>query len=58
MSRAERHTKAAQEVVNFLDGIGESKRANDVRAVIRSLSTSRVTLALLHRDNMELRNAK
>ncbi len=55
MSRAERHSKAAREAAEFLDSIGEYKRANDVRAVVNSLSTARVTMAALHRDNMELR---
>lgn len=58
MSRAERHTRAAGEVAEFLDSIGEPKRANDVRAVVRSLSTARVTMAALHRDNMDLRRAQ
>lgn len=55
MSRAERHTRAALDVAAWLDSIGEPKRANDVRSVCRSLSTARVTMAALHRDNMELR---
>jgi hypothetical protein len=57
MSRADRHTRAALDVAAWLDEIGEKKRANDVRAVCRSLSTARVTMAALYRDNMALRGA-
>ena len=55
MSRACRHTSAAREVAAWLDDQGEHKRANDVRAICRSLSTARVTMGHLHRDNMALR---
>lgn len=58
MSRAERHTAAAYDVAAWLEQQGEHKRANDVRAVCRSLSTARITMATLHRDNMELRGRK
>lgn len=56
MSRADTHVTQAREVVAFLDSIGEPKRANDVRFVLRSLATARATMGVLHRDNMELRN--
>lgn len=58
MSRAERHTLAAMDVAKWLDEQGEHKRANDVRSVCRSLSTARVTMSVLHRDNMALRNGE
>jgi len=58
MSRAERHTREALDVVAFLESIGETKRANDVRAVCRSLTTARVTMSALHRDNMALRRGE
>ena len=57
MSRADIHARACGEAADFLDGIGEKKRANDVRAMLRSYSTSRTTNSALHRDNMELRSA-
>lgn len=55
MSRAARHTLAAMNVADWLDSIGEHKRANDIRAVCRSLSTARATMSALHQDNMALR---
>src|SRR5688500_7026878 len=48
----------ARDVAAFLDWIGEHKRANDVRRVCRSNDSYRVTLATLHRDNMDLRGGK
>lgn len=48
----------ARSVAEFLDSIGEHKRANDVRAVCRSNDGYRVTLQQLHRDNMALRQAE
>lgn len=45
----------ARKVADFLDSIGEHKRANDVRRVCRSNDSYRVTLQTLHRDNMALR---
>lgn len=47
--------EAAREAAKYLDGIGQHKFANDVRSVCRSNDSYRVTLAQLHRDNMELR---
>lgn len=58
MSRAERHTQAAREVAAWLDEQGEHFRANAVRAICRSLSTARVTMAALHRDNADLRRVE
>lgn len=55
---AERALKAvadAMAVAKFLDGIGEHKRANDVRRICRSNASYRTTLQMLHRDNMALR---
>jgi hypothetical protein len=54
-ARAEARVAAAREVADFLDSIGEHKRANDVRSVCRSNDSYRVTLARLHSDNMALR---
>jgi hypothetical protein len=34
---------------------GQVKRANGVRSVCNSLSTARVTMSVLHRDNTALR---
>jgi hypothetical protein len=50
--------KAAREVADFLDSLGEHKRANDVRALCRSNDSLRTTCSLLHRDNAQLREAK
>ena len=47
--------RTARDVAEFLDGIGQHKRANDVRRVCRSNDTYRTTLQALHRDNMDLR---
>jgi hypothetical protein len=58
MSRAERHTLAAMDVAQWLDEQGDHFRANAVRNVCRSLSVARVTMATLHRDNMDLRAAR
>ncbi len=55
MSRAERHTLAAMDVAQWLDDQGDHFRANAVRSVCKSLSTARTTMAVLHRDNRELR---
>jgi hypothetical protein len=45
----------ARKVADFLDGIGEYKRANDIRHVCRSNDSYRTTLQVLHRDNAQLR---
>lgn len=45
----------AMGVANWLDGISQRKRANDVRRLCRSNAGYRATLATLHRDNMNLR---
>ncbi len=58
MARSEAHLRQAREVAEFLYGIGERKRANDVRNLCRSLDTARGTLKALHKDNMELRDGK
>lgn len=57
-ARARARIAAAREVADFLDSIGEHKRANDVRSVCRSNDSYRVTLAQLHSDNMALRQEK
>lgn len=54
-TRAQTAVRQAREVADFLDGIGEHKRANDVRRVCRSNDSYRVTLQQLHKDNMALR---
>lgn len=53
--RAETIVAEARKVADFLDSIGEPKRANDVRRVCKSNDTYRNTLRMLHRDNMALR---
>lgn len=53
--RAERAVGQAMDVATYLDGIGEAKRAEDVRRVCRSNRAYRGTLQQLHRDNMRLR---
>lgn len=45
----------AMGVANYLDGIGEPKRANDIRRVCRSNGAYRTTLSQLHRENLQLR---
>ena len=54
-TRSLQTVKSAHSVADYLDGIGEHKRANDVRSLCRSNLTFRTTLQQLHRDNMELR---
>lgn len=39
--------RAAREVAEFLDSIGEHKRANDIRSVLRSTSSLRETCSRL-----------
>jgi len=56
-ARAISAVTTARKVADFLDSIGEHKRANDVRHVCRSNDSYRVTLGTLHRDNMALRAA-
>lgn len=45
----------AMGVANYLDGIGERKRANDVRRACRSNISIRSTVTLLQSDNVRLR---
>lgn len=49
------HRGEALAVAQFLDSIGEHKRANDVRRVCRSLAGTQATLKVAYRDNMKLR---
>jgi hypothetical protein len=44
------------DVAAHLDRQGDAFRANAVRSVCKSLSTARVTMAVLHRDNARLRD--
>lgn len=55
MSRADTHVRQAREVEAWLREQRETKRANDVQAVLRSLAIARATMAVLHRDNLRLR---
>jgi len=55
MSRPERRAAAAREVADWLEQRGEPFRANVIRDVCRSLDTARATMAVLHRDNIALR---
>ncbi|MBL4858666.1 MAG: hypothetical protein JKY36_05650 [Erythrobacter sp.] len=54
-AKAIKAVEDAREVADFLDSIGEHKRANDVRRVCRSNDSYRGTLSVLHRDNQLLR---
>jgi hypothetical protein len=54
-ARSVRAVDDARKVADFLDSIGEHKRANDVRHVCRSNDSFRITLKTLHCDNMALR---
>lgn len=47
----------AKKTAEYLDGIGQAKRAEDVRALIRSHAATRGMLKTVHRDNMEIRAA-
>lgn len=55
-AKADRRVQVAREAADYLDSIGERKRANDVRSVCRANASYKTTLAQLHRDNMDLRN--
>lgn len=55
--RAVRTVNLARQAADHLANMGEAKRAEDVRAVIRSNTAYRATLQLLQRDNLELRAA-
>lgn len=55
MSRADTAIRQARIVVDYLDSV-DPKHANAVRDVIRSLSVARASMAVLHRDNMRLRD--
>lgn len=48
-------SRAGQALIAWLDEQGERKRANDLRTILRSLASSRVTNSTLHRDNVALR---
>lgn len=57
MSRADTH---AREATALRDRLRDEGRAHDVEvmsAILRSLSTARATMSVLHRDNMALRRA-
>jgi hypothetical protein len=54
-AKAQSAVLEARKVADFLDSIGEHKRANDVRQVCRSNDGYRQTLAKLHKDNMALK---
>lgn len=53
--RAVRTVNLARQAADHLANMGEAKRAEDVRALIRSNTAYRATLQLLQRDNLELR---
>lgn len=55
-AKADKRVEMARKTADFLDGIGEHKRANDVRSVCVANSSYKTTLAQLHRDNMRLRS--
>lgn len=57
MSRAESRIVAAREVADFLDGLGEKKRAEDVRALCRSYSCLKATTSSIHRELEDTRRA-
>lgn len=54
--RADAKERAANAVVEYLDGIGQRKYANDVRSIIRSARNARITARNLARDNRSARN--
>lgn len=47
--------RGAREAADYLESLGQHKRAEDIRAACRSLASARATLKTLHRDNMEIR---
>ncbi|MGE4324123.1 MAG: hypothetical protein AB7E60_13995 [Sphingobium sp.] len=55
-ARSIRTANQAERVADYLDGIGEPKRAEDVRALIRSHLATRTTLQQVHGDNLALRS--
>lgn len=58
LNRSERRQQNGYDVADFLDAIDERKRANDIRALCRTLAMSRATSRSLHRELMMLRGKK
>lgn len=48
-------SRSGPALIAWLEEQGERKRANDLRTILRSLSTSRANNSVLHRDNAQLR---
>lgn len=57
MTRMERRIVAAREVADFLRGIGQHKRAQDVVDLCRSATMSRFTAQALHAELEDTRRA-
>jgi hypothetical protein len=57
MSRMNARIATARGVADFLDGIGEPKRAEDVRALCRSATCLQATAASVHRELEDTRRA-
>ena len=55
MSRADAHVREVRDLAERMDAEGRCRDATIVRQILRSLATSRATMAVLHRDNLELR---
>lgn len=51
----DRRMKLGREIADFLEFMGEKKRANDIRGLVNSLAAMRGSNKVLHRHNMELR---
>jgi hypothetical protein len=55
MSEPAKVVNQAMGVASYLDGIGERKRANDIRRVCRSNGAYRSNLSQLHKENRQIR---
>lgn len=57
MTRGETRIAEARKVAAFLDGLGETKRAEDVRALCRSFAVLKATTSSIHKELEETRRA-
>lgn len=58
MSRATTHTREGLELRDRLKAEGRHRDAQIVSQLVRSLTTARATMGILHGDNMKLRKGK
>lgn len=58
MSRADQHTREGIELRDRLKAEGRARDAEIVGQLLRSLSTARATMGVLHGDNRKLRGKK